>query len=354
MKKQLIVGAAALVLMAVLPVLSAQDISVWQAVSPPADSRPEDSAPVSDSSMMVSVTDNSKTASEQIVSQDDKKEEEAVFRILDTASGQVVTVNDRAFCLGAVAYEMPPFYEKEALKAQCVACYTHFSRWREQQREQPDPDLQGADFRADLSRNEYYFSDEALRKQWGTLYEQSYQSLSEAVNECFGELLRDQDGALIDAAYFALSSGVTEDAKDIFGFESDYLRAVASPFDRTAPDYQTVVAVSRDELVKTLSEQDKDFSLGEGENPIGAFQRTASGSVLSAEIGSRTYAGADPRTWFGLRSQCFSLTEEEGQFVFTVLGYGHGVGMSQYGANEMAKQGADYHEILAHYYQGIA
>ena len=159
--------------------------------------------------------------------------------------------------------------------------------------------------------------------------------------------LRDREGALADVGYYALSAGVTENAKDIFGFESAYLQSVASPFDRSAPSYCTVVRVACDDMVKALDGQDKASV-----HQISQIQRTQAGSVLSLTIGEQTYTGMELRERLGLRSAHFTIEDKGDYFVFTVLGYGHGVGMSQYGANEMARQGADYREILAHYYQG--
>ena len=279
----------------------------------------------------------------------DQEKGDGVFRILDTSTGEVVTVADKDFCYGAVAYEMPPSYEKEALKAQCVACYTHFSRWRVRQRQQPDPDLKGADFQADLSRGEYYLDDAFLRKKWGSLYDSCHQYLCEAVDECFGEVLREEDGSLLQVAYCALSSGTTERAEDIFGYASKHLQSVASPFDKAAPSYCTTVTHSCDELLKVLDGQNKTTL-----HQLGDCQRTQAGSILSLTVGEHTYTGEELRQKLGLRSANFTIKDTPEGWTLTVLGYGHGVGMSQYGANEMAKQGAGYREILCHYFSPVS
>ena len=277
------------------------------------------------------------------------------FCILDTSTGRTMTVDEREFCCGALGYEMAPLYEKEALKAQCVACYTHFCRLREKQRAKPDKELNGADFKADLSKNEYYLTDEAMRKKWGDYYQRSRENIDTAVDECFGEVLCDDKGALIDAAYFALSSGQTENAKDIFGFDSPYLRAVPSPFDLNAPDQISEVTVSAEELCAALKSIDKDFALPDNKDGrISEPDRTSSGSVIRLSIGGHEFTGAQIRTAFGLRSANFDAADNGDSFVFTVHGYGHGVGMSQYGANVLAKQGSDYKEILRHYYGDAA
>ena len=269
------------------------------------------------------------------------QEDQNSFRILDTSTGETVTIPDREFCIGALAYEMPAGYEKEALKAQCVACYTYFCRLREKQQ------AEGAteDIKADLSKGQYYLSAEKMKEKWGDDQSEDIKKLTGTVDEVFGQTLCTEDGALAQVAYFAISSGVTENAEDIFGSECSTLQAVASPYDLSAPDFCTEKTVSKDEFIKKLSAKENETDM-----TIGEVKRTASGSVLSIMIGSKEWTGAEIRKLFGLRSANFELSEEEGGYRFIVYGYGHGVGMSQYGANIMAQQGSDYREILSHYY----
>lgn len=274
--------------------------------------------------------------------------ESGTFRILDTDSGKIITLSDKEFCLGALVYEMPPYYEPEALKAQCIACYTHFCRLRRKQKESPDSELKGADFKADLSQNQFYISDETFREQCGGLYEEYSKKIRSAVDDVFGMTLTDENGEMIDAAYFAVSSGRTENSSDIFGFESPYLQAVPSPFDLTAADCITQVSFSEDDFISRLNTIDTDSDLTG--KTIGKSECTASGSVKNITIGTNSYSGQDIRQAFSLRSTNFTLVQKGSLYTFTVKGYGHGVGMSQYGANEMAKQGMSFKEILNHYY----
>ena len=277
-----------------------------------------------------------------------------VFKILDTSSGSVVEVDDKTFCIGAVAYEMLPSFETEALKAQCVACYTHFCRIRRQQSDNADKELNGADFQADLSKGEYFLSDEQMREKWGNLYEKSKSKITAAVDSVFGEVLTDDGGNYIDAAYHAISSGETENAKDIFGKDDKHLISVASPGDRLAPEYKSVCEFSDEEFKKIILAENKDADLsGKPEKWIGKTERTKAGAVKSITVGGKTFGGADIRGIFSLRSACFSITHGIDGFKFTVLGYGHGVGMSQYGAQYMALQGSDYRQILNMYYSDV-
>ena len=272
----------------------------------------------------------------------------STFRILDTASEKIVTINDKDFCRGALLYEMPPYFEPEALKAQCIACYTHFCRLREKQKSSPDSELKGADLKADLTKKQYYISDETFKEQCGGLYEEYINKINSVIDDVFGMTLTDENGELIDAAYFALSSGRTENSEDIFGFESPYLKAVPSPYDLTSPDYMTKAVFSEEEAIEKLRTLDPDIKFT-GSSKIIA-ERTGSGSVKTLKIGTSSFSGQDIRELFSLRSTNFTLSFKNNKFIFTVKGYGHGVGMSQYGSNEMAKQGMDFREILRHYY----
>ncbi len=273
------------------------------------------------------------------------------FKILDTSSGEIITVDDREFCCGALAYEMLPGFEKEALTAQCIACYTHFCRLREQQREDPDSKLKGADFAADLSADQFYISDASMKKKWGKLYEQSRKNIEAAVENCGGTVLIDKDGKLIDAAYHAISSGITENASDIFGKQDDHLTAVASPWDKSSADYMSTKEFSISDFYKTLFSisDDPELSLNKNDK-LGKIERTASGSVKKITIGHESFDGQKMRTAFDLRSSDFDLSINNDKVTFTVRGYGHGVGLSQNGAQCMAQEGSDHKEILMHYY----
>ncbi|MBQ8133072.1 MAG: SpoIID/LytB domain-containing protein, partial [Clostridia bacterium] len=144
----------------------------------------------------------------------------------------------------------------------------------------------------------------------------------------------------------------TENAEDIFGFKCDYLKAVASPWDTAAPDYMTSADFTTAEFKEKLLSFDISFS-GKAENYIKNIAATPSGSVKTLKICGKELTGSQVRQTFGLRSAAFTVKYADGKFTFTVKGYGHGVGLSQYGAQGMAQQGSDYKEILQHYYRGV-
>lgn len=272
------------------------------------------------------------------------------FHLLDESSGNVISVPDKEFLYGAIVTEMPPTYESEALKAQAVAAYTYYSNLREQQKKKPSPELQGADFKVNTEQWHIYTTKQQMQQRWGKNFDAYYKKLDEVVDEVYGQTLQ-YEGELITATYYAISAGQTEDSADVWGGQRDYLVPVASPGDVYADGYQTSVVLTENELkTKAIAKwKDCDFS-----SPPTAWleeiSRTQSGSVNRMRIGGLECKGSEVRTVFGLRSAHFNWSYSDGKFTFTVKGYGHGVGMSQVGAQYMAQHGSSYQQILAWYY----
>lgn len=274
----------------------------------------------------------------------------AVFRIL---SGDTVTeLEEREFLIRTLAFEMTPAYHEEALKAQAVAAYTYHARRRTMAREKPDEALKGADFAAIDERFPDDYSAEALREKWGDKFTENYQKITAAVDAVIGKTITHK-GALIDACYFAISSGSTEDAATLWGSDIPYLRAVPSPGDRLAPDFQTTVTLSADEMRQKLASVE---GITLGTDPaawLGTATVSDASTVTAIPVGGKTLKGSELRSVLGLRSACFTHEYRDGKFTFTVRGYGHGVGMSQYGADYLARQGYSFEEILQYYYTGV-
>lgn len=277
-------------------------------------------------------------------------QDKPIFRIL--VGDNVVELEEREFLIRTLAYEMAPAYHEEALKAQAVAAYTYHARRRAIQQKKPDPTLKGADFVTTDSTFPGNYTTVGLRAKWGDNYTANYQKICAAVDAVLGKTIT-HDGELIDACYFAISSGSTEDAATLWGNDVPYLRAVASPGDRLAPDYQTTVTLTTDEMREKLSAID-GVTLGkEPATWIGTPTCSKAGTVTAVTVGSQSLKGTDVRQALGLRSACFTCTYEGGTFTLTIKGYGHGVGMSQYGADYLARQGYSWQEILQYYYTGI-
>lgn len=358
-KKDMLFCAGVLAIMAAAPL-----ISFGSAKQPP-KSEPAmavtQSGDASKQSSKAAKAESTKEQSpESSKSSENSKEQESekivknsgTFKILDKNTGEITEVSDRDFCIGAVAAEMTPDSEKEALKAQCVAAYTCYCKKRDEQRAEPDDSLNGADFSADLQNKDIYISKERMKKDSGELFEDSYNKIAEAVDEVMGEVIT-YDGELIVCTYFAISSGATESCKDVFGGDVSYLVPVASPYDTSAPGYISNKEISVKEFKKIIKDEFPKAKLGDNAKDwVGKAERTASGMVKKIDIGGVELSGTEIRSAFGLRSADFDIEIKDDNVKFTVRGYGHGVGMSQYGANCMAQQGADYKEILQHYYPG--
>lgn len=272
------------------------------------------------------------------------------FKILDTSSGKVMAVDDRSFLYGAIVSEMSPTAPIEALKAQGVAAYTYYSKLRAQQRQKPNSSLNGADFSADTQNWQIYVTKEQMQSRWGDSFDTNYKKLTDIVNAIYGQVI-ENNGDLIDATYFAISAGQTEASEDVWGGKRSYLVSVASPGDAFAGGYQTTVTMKSDQFkAATLKAAPKANLGGDPSTWIGETKRTAVGSVTSILIGGSSVPGNTARTAFGLRSANFTVSYANGSFTFLVKGYGHGVGMSQTGAEYMANQGSNYKQILSWYY----
>lgn len=277
--------------------------------------------------------------------------DEATFRIL--ASGTVVTLTEREFLIRTLAFEMPAAYHSEALKAQTVAAYTYYGRQRQLRQKTPDPALQGADFITPDEKFPAQYDEAALRQRWGGQYETYYEKLCAAVDAVLGQHMTYQ-GEWIDACYFALSCGSTESAAVVWGKEVPYLQPVASPGDRLSPGFETAVTLSAAEVRAALTKAFPDATFGENpEEWLKDPQSSVAGTVATLTAGGQSVSGTAVRTALGLRSAAFTYEHKDNAFQFTVRGYGHGVGMSQYGADYLARQGYGYEEILHYYYTDI-
>ncbi len=263
------------------------------------------------------------------------------FLLCNTQSGEVIELKAEDYIFGVVAAEMPALYESEALKAQAVAAYT-FACCRKAENSQKSYDITD-----DPLTDQSYINEEKAREKWGDKADEYTDKIKGVINEVEDYMIT-YDGKPINAVYHAISSGKTEDCKDIWGNQLPYLKSVPSEGDKLADNYVTTKTLSTDQLKEKLSEE-LEF-LGSPENYFGSISRTDSGTVTEITVCNKALSGSRIRSLLDLRSSNFEVSYAEENFTFTVYGYGHGVGMSQNGANYMAKQGSSFQEILKHYY----
>lgn len=275
------------------------------------------------------------------------------FILLDKSNGKLIKLSEFDYVCGAVASEMPASYGDEALKAQAIASYTNAYRLRAIQLQNPDPDLKGAHLDCDTSKNYGYLSWDKAKERWGDNYE-TYKSKIEAAVKAVENKLLTYNGEAILAAYHAISNGKTEKSSLYWGTDLPYLQPVDSAYDKEAENYQTSISITKDELENALSEQFPSIKItGDPSSWITNLQLTDSGSVIDAQICNNTITGAQLRTLLNLRSACFTIEPQDDCIKLIVKGYGHGIGMSQYGAGRMAADGKTWEEIVKHYYTGI-
>ncbi len=260
---------------------------------------------------------------------------------------KVVTMNTEDYIRGVLMAEMPAEFEEEALKAQAVAARTYMVQKRSVNTDKSVH--KGADVCTDPSHCQAYVKDSEADKKWGKNASLYFKKCKNAVESTQG-IIAVHENEPIKAVFHSISGGRTENAEDVWGSEVAYLKSVESPGEESAPKYRTKVTVTLDEFKTKLKEAyGVDFSPG----LVGETVRSEGGNVLTIEVGNKILKGTDIRKTFSLASSDFEVSAEGDKVIFSVLGYGHGVGMSQYGANHYAKEGYDYKQILKTYYQGI-
>ena len=261
-------------------------------------------------------------------------------------SGEVLTLPMQEYLVGVLAGEMPASFAEEALKAQAVAARTYAMYCM------LGPKHAEADVCADPGHCQAWQDEETMRSKWGERYDDYRARLEAAASSTAGQYLS-YEGQPVFAAFHASSAGATEDCGQVWN-PRPYLISVPSPESaETVPNFVTRLLCApldfRDALLSARPEADLSGDMADW---LGPTERDASGRVSSALIGGVPFSGVELRRLFSLRSTAFTLEQADGGFLFTVSGSGHGVGMSQYGAEVMARQGADYRAILAHYYPG--
>lgn len=249
--------------------------------------------------------------------------------------GRVVSLELEDYVTGVVGAEMPALFSSEALKAQAVIARTYA--------------LKANSMGRTLSDNESsqsYKDNGELVSMWGGNYSSYYSKIKDAVNSTNGVYLT-YNGNYIEAVYHSTSNGRTEDSSNVWGNSFPYLVSVDSVYDNSNPSFS---------ISKTFSYSDLSSKLGfsvDANTEFNVLGHTSGGRVSDISVGGVNFSGVSFRSMLGLRSTDFDISKIDDGVVITTRGYGHGVGMSQYGANGMAKAGYSYRDILLHYYPGV-
>lgn len=276
-------------------------------------------------------------------------------RVYVTSTGRTETLPLEQYIVGVVAAEMPPSFEDEALKAQAIAARTFIAR-----RLLAD-DTSGAPAGADVTdtvKHQAYISKAKLTREWSHSGKSTeLAKIRQAVRDTKDTIMV-YEGKPITASFFSTSNGYTENSEDVWAKAVPYLRSVSSPWDKQlAPRYTDTVTLSRQSVFDRLglSRTAIAASTGGGGMPeIRILSKTEGHRIKKIEVGGSVFTGPEIRNKLGLRSAEFTWRAEGDRIAITTYGYGHGVGMSQWGANGMAKEGHTATQILLHYYTGIS
>ncbi len=260
------------------------------------------------------------------------------IRVL-TKDNNIINLDLEEYLVGVVSAEVPVYFEKEALKAQAVAARTYALK---QMKNNKDKDY---DVTTTVS-SQVYQSDEELRNKWQKNYESNIKKIKEAINTTKGEYIS-YDGDFIYAFFFSTSNGYTEDNKNVFGEDLPYLKKVDSSFDQNEnSSFEKTITLSKKEFYEKLNINYNDQLV------ISNVIRSESNRILNISINNNEFTGRKVQSLLSLRSNDFNIVDEGDNIQITTKGFGHGVGLSQYGANALAKQKKSYVEILKYYYQG--
>ena len=270
---------------------------------------------------------------------------EGTFRIFDLETETVSEVPFSDYVKGAIASEMGTDFEFEALVAQGVAA---FSCGLYQQKIHFAADY---DFSAAPDKKLGYMTEEKAKEVYGDKFSEKWSVISAAAEKAMNYVLT-YEGEPALSVYHAISNGTTESSENAWGGAVPYLVSVKSPGDTLSPDYETTLSVSKKDVLEILNKNGAGLNGSYPEEWFEGAERTEAGYVDKIIIGAATFSGEKLRNIFNLRSTDFDVSYKDDEFIFTVRGYGHGVGLSQVGANHMAKEGADFREILSHYYPG--
>lgn len=254
---------------------------------------------------------------------------------LKRSNGSVVKMSMNDYLVGVVGAEMPASFSQEALKAQAVVARTYTLKLIESGRTLTD-----------TVSTQVYKSNDELRSMWGSSYNTYYNKIKNAVSATSNFCIK-YNGRLIDAVYHSTSNGYTEDAVNVWGNNVPYLKSVTSPWDTSASSYLCDTVVSFNKISSMLG---LDFN---GGSLIEIISRDGSNRISRVRVNGNEYSGVELRNLLGLRSADFDVSITGDGVMFTTRGYGHGVGMSQYGANGMANSGYSYEQIIKHYYTGV-
>jgi len=275
------------------------------------------------------------------------------IKVFHSKTKEIMTVPLEKYLVGVVAAEMPAEFPPEALKAQVVAARSYaLKKMQGDLKREGHP---GAHVCTDHNHCQAWLSVEEMKKRWGRKAPEYLKKITQAVLDTRGIVLTYQ-GKLIEPVYHSTSSGRTENSEDVWQVKIPYLRSTASPWDKYSPKFRQEISMPLEEVDRKLGTSLSAVPAGtfSQSSPVQILEHTHTGRAKAVEIDGRVFSARELREKLGLPSTDFSCRINGGEIIFITRGYGHGVGMSQYGAKGMAEEGYTYEEILKHYYTGVS
>ena len=261
---------------------------------------------------------------------------------------EVMPMTLRDYLIGVTAAEMPASYGIEALKAQAVAARTFTLKHMSGELRCKS----GHTVCTDHTCCQAYIGVERMRANWGESFDIYYNKIASAV-DATEDLVITSGGKLVTALYHSSSGGKTENSEAVFAVALPYLVSVESDGEEDSPEYSSTVRFSKEEFMERINAAFPDAGMTEPSSDVDIWQRTDSGRVSLVRLGGTVVSGQQLRNALSLKSTNIEFDIEDDTVEICCLGFGHGVGMSQCGANAMAKEGASFEEILKHYYTGV-
>ncbi len=268
--------------------------------------------------------------------------EEKIIQVNNNGTLQPMELEE--YIIEVVAGEVYPTYEPEALKAQAVAARTYLYY-----KMSGGGCANGGDICTNSAHCQAFKSQEQMHSQWGSNYEKYYNAIASAVTETAGEIIKYANKPIC-ALYHSSSVGSTEDCVSVFGGSHPYLISVETTADKSEEELTQSLTLTKEEFIKKINATFDDVNIDSISIKISSY--TAAGRVATVQIGEKTIKATALRTALGLRSTDFTFENNQTSITFYMKGHGHGVGMSQHGAQAMAQEGYDYKQILTHYYTG--
>ena len=271
-------------------------------------------------------------------------------KLLHTKTEEIEELELDNYLLGVVSSEMPASFEQEALKAQAVVArtYTIYKITGDKKHENADICDDSMCCQAWISKKERLnkWNEEEREANWA--------KIEEAVNSTKGKIVT-YEGKPINAFFHSNSGGITDTATAVWGGSNyPYLQAVTTSGEDSYSQYNSEVILTKEEFINKIKEYHSNFQIDFSlENQIEILEYTDGERIKTIKIGNLNLSGVEIRNIFGLKSAKFQINIEQDNIKFNVIGYGHGVGMSQTGADSMAKQGSSYQEIIKHFYTGV-